>query len=302
MNIKFNIGDIFENYGVITRLSDSSVWFGAKRYLKSSFDNKEVKIMAKESPDPTIDWRNADQVDEYYLSFNQWAGVVRMKDTKSRELLEVINNKVYYAGEYYLPYYSHHINLPEKKFLKDGYIFGYCMKMHNSFYSSQNENTVNVFYIEKELSWKEYNYGKGKELDFKTKPTMDYLKSLDLNRINSKDLNLLKENIKQLFAPSAFPYKTNNVEFYYGDFNRIEFRHRNRTGYLRIDNGYHGAQPFGNDYYVILEGCPYFTNNMDTYTRCERNEITFDKAMLDKLSQRIVKAFDIAIEANYTLH
>lgn len=137
--------DIVKGYGKVTRLSENSIYFGEKRYSLKSFLSKPIEVFYFESPDIDIDWTNEIQVDSYYKTFDQWSGVLRMGDSKPRELIEVKNNKVFYNGEYYLPYYSRHINQSEKKFLDDGFIFGYCVKMHNSFYSMQNANTVNVF-------------------------------------------------------------------------------------------------------------------------------------------------------------
>jgi hypothetical protein len=48
-----------------------------------------MKYKHKESPDPTIDWSNPKEVDKYYLSFDKWKGVVRMGDSKNRQVYAV---------------------------------------------------------------------------------------------------------------------------------------------------------------------------------------------------------------------
>ncbi len=296
------VGDTIKNYGTITKLSESIVWFGEKRYSVKTVEKNSTGIIYLDSPDANINWTDEKAVDDYYTSFQRWSGVIRMGDSRTSQLLEVKNNKILFEGEYYLPYYSHHINLPEKKFLKDCRIFGYCLKMHNAFYKFQNPSTVNVFYIEYEISDELYNYSIKKEEDFKNLSAIDYIKTLDLTKINGKDLNLLKENFISLFDKSIFPYYTNNVYFGIGNFDRIEISHRSRSGYLEMNNGYRGQQPFKNDYYAILKACPYFTNVSNAYTQLEQNELTFNKKMLDALSLKIVKAWDHAIEQNYGIY
>lgn len=104
--MEYNLGDKHGNFGIITRMTDKYIWFGDKRYLKSSFHKKKLDVIFKQSPDANIDWKNAEEVDKYYLTFLQWAGVVRMGDSRTRQIFKVENNKIFHNGEYYLPYYS----------------------------------------------------------------------------------------------------------------------------------------------------------------------------------------------------
>jgi hypothetical protein len=153
-----------------------------------------------------------------------------------------------------------------------------------------------------EVSPELLEYNKLKQKNAKELPTLDYLKTLNLNQINTSDLALMKTNFTGFFDKSIFPYTVNKVTFRFGNLGKIEVLHRNRSGYLKIDNGYHGSMPFRNDYSVILVCAPYFTNEHGTYTRCERGEITWDKAMLDKLAGKIIEAWDRAIENNFRIY
>jgi len=302
MNI--NIDDSVKNYGIVTKISDHYIWFDKKRYSIKTIENSKPEILSKYSSDIFVNWSNEIEVDNYYKSFIQWSGALRMKDSKKREVLEVKNNKVFYNNEYYLPYYyQSHDNIPEKKFLNDGFVFGYCIKMHNSFYDFQNENTVNVFYVEQNVSNELIEYSKKKAENFKSlMNTTDYLRTLKLNSIDSKDLNLFKKHFVELFDKSIFPYKNDKFCFYIDNWGTISVSYRNRTGTLKINNGYHGSQPFNNDYSLILEVSPNFTNVHSTYVSLYANEINWNTNTLDLLCSKIQVAWDIAIEKNYTLN
>ena len=308
-----SIGDYIKEFGKITRISDHFVWFGETKRALSTVNNAINGIIYKESPDTDIDWKNPKEVDDYYKTFKYWKGVVRMGHTKTRQVLEVKDNKVLFEGEYYLPFYHTYksqLNCNEKNdkvFLEDGYIFGWCMKLHNSFYDHQNKNTVNVFFCEQKISEEQFEYGINKEQWKKDLSTIEYLKKIDLNKINSADLNLLKHNFTELFDYSIFPYTVNKVSF---SFKKSEYKweegiyvyHRNRTGQLKIDNGYWGPTPFANDYYAILRCEPNFTNEHGTYVSVDIKNLPFDKSILDSLSGLIVKAWDRAIEQNFRIY
>jgi hypothetical protein len=296
-----NIGDNIKGFGEITRMTESSVYFGEKRFAKQTIENKMKGIIYKESPDVDMDWSNAEEVDKYYNSFKFWSGVVRVGDSKTREILEVKNNKVFFNGEYYLPYYTQHgITVQEKKFLKDGFVFGFCVKIKNHFWNHKTDFTVNVFYIESEVSDEEVLFNETKSRNRVEMDDISYLKSLNLNKLNGKDLHLLQSKFVQIFDPSIFPYTVNKVTFEIDRTFRdtILVTHRNRKGTLKIDNGYFGSSPFKNDYYAIVVCNPCFTNECQYQTRCERQEITFDTKMFDILSERVVKTWDRAIENN----
>jgi len=291
--------------GFVTKINDKSIWIDNKRFgLESTLKNIQSVIHYK-SPDVDIDWSDAKAVDDYYYSFNQWQGVMRMGDTKTRQVLEVKNNKVFYEGEYYLPYYTSEVNATEKQFIADGYIFGFCLKLKNHFWSNKTEFRVNVFYIEKIISKAEMEANENKVKNKKTLTDVEYLKTLNHSYINSSDLNLLKDNLHLLFAENTFPYTTaNKVTFTKGgsysfDKNKIGVYHRNRSGYIQVDNGYKGASPFGNDYYTILRVRADFTNECYvSYVTVENSKITFDRAMLDALASQLVGVWDKAIENN----
>jgi hypothetical protein len=265
----------------------------------------------KESPDTDINWSNPEEVDNYYLSFEKWKGVVRIGDSKNRQVYAVKDNKVFSAGEYYLPYYSHHIKDTEKRFVKDGFIFGFCVKIYNAFWGKQEtKNTVNVFVIEHEITPEMYSYYKNKMELYNQHiasklSIIEYLNSLNKRHINSRDLDLFKSNYALLFKDIVFPYVVQNgnkpVVFSKrnGD-NKITVTHRNRSGQLEIDNGYHGQMPFNNDYNVFLYCRPHFTNVLSaSYARVESNELNFDIQTLDSMAKQIISVWDVAIEKNY---
>lgn len=298
--MNLNIRDEIKNFGEITKITENFIYFDKKRYNTNTIDKHLNECTYYNSPDININWANENEVDNYYQTFKFWAGCIRGYDSKPREILEVKNNKIFYNGEYYLPYYSEHTNYDnKKKFLNDCFIFGYCVKIRNAFWSHTTEKTVNVFYIERELSIEEIEANKNKIENKKNLSDIEYLKSLNLRYLNSNDLHLLQKKFLLLFDESIFPYTISKVTFYidetWGDLN---VRHRNRIGRIKIDNGYYGQTPFKNDYYAILECNPSFTNECQYQTRCENKEITFDKNMLNILSQRIIPIWDKAIENN----
>lgn len=305
----FNIGDIIEGAGTITRLSEHSIWIDNKLFKRSTVENrKPLNMISKVSRDMDIDWSNEKQVDDYYKSFVSWQCVLRMGHSKKREIFEVKNNKVFFEGEYYLPYYhaSHQItNVKiDKKFMPDCKIFGYVLKLKNRFYDSmEGDNFVNVFYAESVVSngidkyIKDRSEAKSRLLD------IEYLRYIDLRNLDSNDLNMLKANLHNLFEvdlPFVVKFAVGkDVTFRVGSFNRIEVSHRNRTGYLDMNNGYKGAQPYGLDYDAILQVSPYFTNECQ-YTdgvRVEGN-FKFNAETLAKLASKVVEVWDRAIENN----
>lgn len=313
--MEFNIGDQIEGVGTITRLSEHSIWIDNKRFRRSTIeDKKPLNMISKESRDVDIDWSNEQEVDKYYKSFVSWQCVLRQGNSKSCVMLKVKNNKVFHEGEYYLPYYHLYDGVSSKVvpkvFLEDCDIFGFVIKMKNRHYESMTNGapiTVNVFYIARIVERKETQYAEARMEARKNMSEIEFLKWINLNAINSKDLDGLRNKLNKLFDVK-FPYIVNKgklrkeVTFSFGDFNRIEVRHRNRTGYLRINNGYKGLSPYGLDYYAILEVSPHFTNEC-RYTdsvRVEKN-FKFNEETLDKLAALIIPVWDQAIENNARL-
>jgi hypothetical protein len=268
----------------------------------------------KESPDTDINWSNPEEVDNYYLSFHNWKGLLRDAATINRQILEVKDNKVFAEGEYYLPYYSNIVayNKNEKIFVKDGFIFGFYVKIYNDFWGEKyTTNMVNVFVIEQTITPEMYSYYTNKTDLYRQYlknelSVVDYLNSLNKRYINSVDLNLFKQNYVELFKDVSFPYIFQgnkpvifSIDNTFGE-KRIKVSHRNRTGQLEIDNGYHGRMPYNNSYYAFLKCSPYFTNVLSaSYARVESNELNFDIQTLDSLAKQIISVWDNAIEQNY---
>lgn len=314
MNTIFNIGDVIDTYGEITDIKNKSVYFGTKRYLISSLTkkitDKNLKIYSKFSPICNIDWTSESAVDNYYEKFKFWNEECRNGDVGKYQIFEVKNNKIFHKNEYYLPFYSYY-RKEDKKYLKDGYIFGYCFKMNNYYYTlkdfnKRNLDTVNVFCINKLIDKSIIDKYEIKENNKKLLDNLSYLKSLDYNRLTSYDLNLLRNNFIKLFDNSIFPYKSRHekpVTMNLTDFcgkQIISVYHRNRTGTMKIDNSYHGSMPFSEDYGAILIVEPNFTNICYAYTQAYVGE-RFNVRLLDQISDDIVDKWDKAIEENVGL-
>lgn len=304
--MEFNIGDKIEDYGIITRITKHSVWINNKLFKKDTLlKNTKLNIISRYSidADTYLNWTDPSAVDKYYKSFMYWKCPLRMGDNKTLEILEVKDNKIYKDDEYYLPYYNEYDfdvgKRNEKTFMEDCIIFGYCLKKVNNQYDSMGGLNVNVFYVRDIISNETIQYNKTKKLNEEVLPKLDYLKGLDLAMITNDELDALKENVFSLYK-SLLPYTINKVTFKMGDFNRIEVHHRNKCGYLQMNNGYKGRQPFDLDYYAILKVSPYFTNECQ-YTdgvRLEEKQITFKIEDLEKLSHLVVKIWDKAIKNN----
>jgi hypothetical protein len=302
--------DTHNKFGEITKLTEKYVFFGEVKKLKKNIDPKD--LIYYYSSDINIDWKDANAVKSFYETFQYWRSVVRNGDYRKPSLLMVKDNMVEFENEYYLPYYygEPYVDKPqEKRYLGNCMVFGYCCKVHNGHYQvidgkiKHSENFVNLFYIERFVTKEEIIENENKINNFKQLSTIEYLKSLNLNKLNSNDLKLFKSNFNNLFDLSIFPLTTkNNVRFYIdSNFGTITFMYRNRRGYLKVDNGFYGRTLFGNDYYLIILGSPYFTNEHSTYSRVEGSSITFDASMLESLSKEIESRFNRAIENNYTL-
>ena len=301
-----NLKDVHLEFGAITKITENYVFFGEVKKLKTKINPKDIIFYYP--PEIKVDWKDSQAVKAYYETFIYWCGVMRNSDCKEIQLHQVVNNMVFFEGEYYLPYYMNETP-QEKKRYENCKIYGFCSKIHDGNYSyvdgkyTPSNNFHNVFYAERIVTDEEILENEMKKNNFIEMDTISYLKSLNKRRINGNDLKLFKANLKNLFDLSIFPYTTNNVTFFIDkDFGKIIFSHRNRLGFLEFDNGYHGRTPFGNDYYLILIGNPYITNESGTYSRVESNGITFDKVMLDSLANDIVPRFNRAIENNYIIY
>jgi hypothetical protein len=298
-----SVGDEIKPYGIITKITPLYIVFGDKKFKHKTVSEKMVGVCYEKSPDIKIDWRNEVEVDEYYEKFQKWSAVIRMGDIGKCELFQVKNNKIFHKGEYYLPYYSDYTSDSKKKYLKDCNIFGYCAKIFNSFWGLQKgEITVNLFYIEEIIDDEVISYNEKKLNNKRTLSTLEYMKSLDFNRLTSYDLNLIKQDYVLLFDKTIFPYTYKNVKFDIGDWNRISVKHRNREGYINMDNSYYGSRPFGINYGLIVECLTYFTNECRYVSRVEDKKIKFDTSMLDLIAEEVIKKWDLAIENNASLY
>ena len=297
---KYKKHDVVHPYGVITRISDYFVWFGQDRYRHKTLENKVIHF--QKSPNTVVDWTNEKAVDDYYKSFNMWSTAVRMGDERHAEILEIKNNKIFKDGEYYLPF-TYKDSMPCKENYADGMIWGFVIKKTNAWYDTMEGEIVNIFMVTKELSADYIRANEEKDIFKKELSTLEYLHAINAKHLNNDDLRLFRENLPALLMDNfKLPYISKHkkpVTVSIGrDFGDVIVSHRNRKAFFKIENGYYGGTPYKNDYYLILEAAPYFTNEMQYYVRVERDEITWDKKMLDILANRVVKVWDKAIENN----
>lgn len=151
------------------------------------------------------------------------------------------------------------------------------------------------------------------------------LTKLDFTSLNSKELDFLKTSnddfkydspLVTLFNGCTFPYIYSNIEqkkkevrftlgyifsvFSKGKPNAIRVNHRNRTGYLFVDNGYLGSRPYGKDYYAIIKVRPDFSNEayVSYVSVLPKVSTDFNTKMLDTLAEQVIDVWDKAIENN----
>jgi hypothetical protein len=222
-----------------------------------------------------------------------------MGDKRISKVLEVKDNVIFDGGEFYLPWsytYSEGTKKPE---LENGMYYVELVSKFSEFLESQGGTKVNLFTVQYKLEQSEIEYAKTKPEKFKELPLIDYLKWLNKQSINSKDLNLFKENYVELFD-FKFPVQIGTVRFSLDEtfkFSRcIQISHRNRNGKIVVDNSYHGGTPFGNNHSLTIKAEPYFTNECQ-YTYYSKVQ-DFNMTLLEDVAKGIIPIWDRAIENN----
>lgn len=293
--MNYNVGDSIYPYGKIIKITKCFTFFENNvKIHHSKLKNKDIKY--KYSPNIEVDWTNFLSVDNYYSLFEEWIFPIRNGDCKKCEIFEVKNNKIFIEGEYYLPHYYE-----RKIFLEDGFIFGFCLKLTNNFYSHLGGNKVNVFYIQQFLYEKDILEETNKKNLLNNSNKLIYLKNINVNKINLKDLNLYKDNILNLLK-DYLPYNKEGVSFYKDSIDKIGVSYRNRIGALYVDNSYHGHMPYDNNYGLIIKIKSYHFNECRYLINIYNNEITFDNKMFNILIEKIKETWDKAIENNAILY
>ena len=279
------VNDIVNPYGRITRISDYYVWFGKKRYSKKTIS--EFPIIYAKSPNVKIDWTSEKEVDEYYKSFNEWSVPIRMGDIRNYEIFKIKNNKVYKNGEYYLPLKFEN-SIPSKVKYEDGYAYGFCITKKNAWYDNMDAEYVNIYMVNKLLT-DEFIEKRKLKMFLRNEfiSNTEYIKYLDYNHLDEYDLHLIKQNFTEILK-DYLPYKYKDVFIDYGQFYNVVVKYESMIGYLTIDNSYHGQQPYGEDYGLIIKINPFFTNEMKYYIQVD-NIKKLNKQVLNAIAKELIK-------------
>lgn len=299
------VQDIVNGLGKVTRVTKTFAWIGEKRYKHNTLLKKGVTFYR--SPQTDVDWSNPKEVKNYYNSFCLWNTNIINGDSydKKRQIFEVKDNMIFHDGEYYLPWRHE-----KKEVFEDGFIFGFLIKKKNCWWETQADEktkTINLFLCEKKLSNDYINNHNNKLKNRSLMSDVEYLKSIDTKYLTGDELDLFKKKHVELFDESIFPFSvgedrkkvTFSIDKTFSDW-RIMISHRNRTGWINIDNSYHGRMPYGYDYGLIVKVDPIFTNECGYYVDI-RNNITWDRKMLEQFIPNIIKKWDNAIENNARL-
>lgn len=256
------------------------------------------------SPNIVLDWTSKDEVKDYYNSFDYWKCRVSNGDIDTPKLYEIKDNMILLDGEYYLPYaYKFTKKAINKKDYEDGFMFGYCVKVQNKGFSSEDAIIVNVFVVRNLVSKEDIEYNELKINNKKTLSDIDYLKSIKYSKLNSSDLALLRTNFCDLLDKILFPFTSNGVTLrllnkpsLYTFDSRLTISYRNRNGSVVVDNGGSGYSTFGDPYYLILKSKSFDFNECQ-YSLNLRVK-NFDINLLDSITSEISSKWDRAIENN----
>lgn len=267
-------GDFFQNLKV-TRTNENFVFFDKKRISWKKINeliNSGEKIIFKNSPDVDVDWTSSIKVKEYYNSFNRWSFYISNGCKYESALIEVKDGLAYYNGIYYLPFGGSHDDWCSKysEIIEDGYYFVKLFKRGFGYYPTMpTKNYAYVFLMENKKPYTKQqidDFERRNNYKFKTtynnisKEDIEYIKTLDLRWVNSKELDFIKSYQSQIFA-DILPYKAKNG-VYISKWENFNNPLSCNKGLLYIDNSYYGSLPHKFNYGVILRYSPSFSNEM----------------------------------------
>jgi len=228
-----------------------------------------------------IDWSNEEDVVKFYNSFKEWNFYIKNKDVRQAIVGEIKNNILYFENKYYLPA----ANLLKKTdlFLQDGMYYAYVYEKiidDKKIYVYIPENKKP--YSKKEIE----NFSKRNSYTFRDEEKdLKYIKTLDIKRINSKELHFIRSHVYELFS-DFLPFKSkNNIKI--GKWLFSEPLSCTK-GLLYIDNSYPG--PFINkmDYGLMFKYHPSFSNEAKYFVSYYFDK--FDKNALEGISIEIEKS------------
>jgi hypothetical protein len=285
--------------GVITKITDKSIWFGDKCYRLETVLKDIKSVLYNQNPDIKIDWTNKKAVESFYHSFKRWTFYISGGCKYTTELCEVKNGMVCHNGEYYLPaptviWEGNNSDWcgKETKEIKDGLYYVSLYKRVSGYYSTMGGEIMNVFYTKEATSVKEQESLKlRKEWNYYTTPveqSVEHIKALDLGKILSKELDFIKNNML-LFFNEHLPFTASNGVC----INRWEsFKNplACSKGLLYINNSYRGNNPSGLDYGLMFNFHPSFSNESRYYASCDVRE--FSPKALEQIAVKIKQAVE----------
>jgi len=265
--------------GIVTKINDKSIWFGDKRYaLKTVLEDIQGVIYNK-NPDIKVDWTNKKEVESFYNSFKRWTFYISMGCKSTTELCEVKKGMLIHNGEYYVPAPKNTNDdwcAKDMDDLKDGLYYVSLYKRVSGYYEHMGGEIMNVFYIKEKTSQKEQeSLNIRKAWNYYTTPieqSVEHIKQIDLQRLLSKELDFIKNNMVEFFK-EHLPFKASNGVY----INRWEsFRNplSCSKGLLYIDNSYRGSHPSGLNYGLMFRFHPSFSNESRYYASSDIREFS----------------------------
>lgn len=285
--------------GVITKISDKSVWFGEKRYALETILNDIKNVLYDRNPDVKVDWTNQKEVKGFYNSFKRWTFYISNGCKYTTELCEVKDGMVFHNGEYYVPAptvvwegSNNDWCGKETKDIKDGLYYASLYKRVSGYYEHMGGEIMNVFYTKEATSVLEQDTLKlRKEWDYykaSMEQSVEHIKKLDLSKLLSKELDFIKSNMFEFFK-EHLPFKASNgvcINKWENFKNPLACS----KGLLYIDNFYRGHNPSGLDYGLTFKFNPSFSNEHRYYKSCDIKD--FSLKALEQISVEIKKSVD----------
>lgn len=288
-----------DNYTIIPAkdIEESRVRIAAEMSKIKRKIKPPTKKIHKLSPDVVIDWGNLQSVKDYYNSFERWSSYISGGCKYDVGVGEIKDGILFHNDIHYLPAGGTALDWCEKsKIIEDGWYYvrlfkkgyGYyrTMPTTNHFYVYQTEH--NHTFTKEEIDHIEYrNKYVFKSTYDKIHPDdITHIKSLNLSKINSKELDFIKSNMKALFS-DVLPFKAKN-KVYINTWESFKQPLVCTKGLLYVDNGYHGHNINKMDYIPTLKYHPSFTNQAQYY--CSTYITSFSAESLEQIAIEIEKS------------
>lgn len=279
----------------VTQINDKSIWLDGKRYGLNAVMRDLQNVIYDTAPSEfSVDWSVLSEVKGFYYSFKRWSFYISGGSKFTEELCEVKDGIICHKGEYYLPA-PRNINddwcAKNTSEIKDGLYYTRLYKLISNYYDHLGGDTVNVFSLKEATSHKEQDSLKvRKEWNFynnTVEQNIEHIKQLDLQKLLSKELDYIKDNVCAIFK-ELLPFKAaNGVCISVGTFSSPLSCSK---GSLYIDNSYYGHCQSGLSYGLMFEFHPQFSNEAKYYESSDITEISI-KA-LEQASVAIKRSID----------